>query len=110
MTTVLAVYNSEGCVGRCDANCYNATNPHCNCICGGKNHSLGLERAIQHNHEFVGLTDEDLKRFAEERGYDPQTLKVYDTLKTPARQIRKEREAERKRAAWQARMELHQRP
>lgn len=24
MTTVLAVYNSEGCVGRCDANCHDA--------------------------------------------------------------------------------------
>ena len=26
MTTLISVYNSEGCVGRCDARCYNAEN------------------------------------------------------------------------------------
>lgn len=25
MTTLLAVYDSDGCVGRCDAKCYDAT-------------------------------------------------------------------------------------
>jgi len=27
VTTLIAVYNSEGCVGRCDARCYEAAEP-----------------------------------------------------------------------------------
>ncbi len=30
--TLFAVYNSEGCVGRCDAKCYNATSGDCTCV------------------------------------------------------------------------------
>ncbi len=46
MTTLIAVYNSEGCVGRCDARCYDAAEPECDCICGGRNHGAGQERAL----------------------------------------------------------------
>lgn len=59
MVTLIAVYNSEGCVGRCDARCYNAKNPECNCICGGKNHGCGLQRAIENTREHVA---EEVKR------------------------------------------------
>lgn len=45
MTTVYAVYNSQGCVGRCDARCHEATQPKCKCICGGRNHGVGLTQA-----------------------------------------------------------------
>lgn len=45
--TLIALYTSEGCVGRCDAKCYDATEPSCNCICGGKNHGAGKARAIE---------------------------------------------------------------
>jgi hypothetical protein len=45
MTTLIYVGNSEGCVGRCDAKCYEATEPECQCICGGRNHGVGLQRA-----------------------------------------------------------------
>jgi hypothetical protein len=45
MATLIAVYNSEGCVGRCDARCYNAIHVRCDCICGGKNHGAGLNQA-----------------------------------------------------------------
>jgi hypothetical protein len=45
MVTLLAYYNSEGCIGRCDAKCYNAKTPHCHCICGGRNHGAGLKQA-----------------------------------------------------------------
>lgn len=45
MTTLIYVGNSEGCVGRCDAKCYAATHPDCDCICGGKNHGVGLKQA-----------------------------------------------------------------
>jgi hypothetical protein len=44
--TLIAVYTSEGCIGRCDAKCYEATEPHCDCICGGLNHGGGLAQAI----------------------------------------------------------------
>ncbi len=51
MTTLIAVYNSDGCVGRCDAKCYNATSGECDCICGGKNHGAGKERAMENIRE-----------------------------------------------------------
>jgi hypothetical protein len=41
MTTVLAVYSLNGCVGRCDATCYGAKLKRCHCICGGRNHGVG---------------------------------------------------------------------
>ena len=28
--------------GRCDARCYKATGQDCHCICGGKNHGVGI--------------------------------------------------------------------
>jgi transketolase len=103
MTTVLAVYNSEGCVGRCDANCHQARSADCDCICGGKNHGKGLQQAIANNHELIGLTPEDLQRFAEAHGYKCEELKVYDTVQTPTRKIAKQRKREQKNAAWAAR-------
>jgi len=41
MATVIAVYNSEGCVGRCDARCHEAKGFDCKCICGGALHGVG---------------------------------------------------------------------
>jgi hypothetical protein len=51
MTTLLAVYGSEGLIGRCDAKCYEATHPDCVCICGGRNHGVGRSRAIAQTRE-----------------------------------------------------------
>ena len=45
MATVIAVYNSQGCVGRCDAKCHEAKEPECHCICGGANHGAGITQA-----------------------------------------------------------------
>jgi hypothetical protein len=45
MATLLAVYNSEGLIGRCDARCYHARWEDCTCICGGRNHGVGLVQA-----------------------------------------------------------------
>lgn len=53
MTTLLSVHNSEGCVGRCDARCYNAVGDVCDCICGGKNHGAGLERAMDNTRDWA---------------------------------------------------------
>ena len=52
--TLIAVYNSEGCVGRCDARCYEAAEPDCDCICGGRNHGAGREQAIDNTRELAG--------------------------------------------------------
>lgn len=47
MTVLIASFDSNGCNGRCDAKCYNARRtPDCDCICGGKNHGAGLDKAL----------------------------------------------------------------
>jgi hypothetical protein len=107
MTTTLAVYNSEGCVGRCDANCHNAKSATCDCICGGKNHGAGLQKAVENNRELIGLTEDDLKRFADAHGFKCEELKVYDTLQTSTKKIAKERKREKNRAAWEARQKAY---
>lgn len=53
MTTLIAVYNSEGCVGRCDARCYNATGGDCDCICRGANHGAGLTKATANTQQMA---------------------------------------------------------
>lgn len=45
MTTLIEFRNSQGVIGRCDAKCYQAEQPHCECICGGRNHGAGLDQA-----------------------------------------------------------------
>jgi hypothetical protein len=51
--TLIYVANSNGCVGRCDSRCYEAVMPDCHCICGGKNHGVGLERAKSNTEELA---------------------------------------------------------
>jgi hypothetical protein len=53
VTTLIAVYNSEGCIGRCDARCYEAAEPECDCICGGRNHGAGQEQALDNTRELA---------------------------------------------------------
>lgn len=67
MTTLIAVYNSEGCIGRCDAKCYNAVHPRCTCVCGGKNHGVGLAQAQANVWE---ITAEDIQEWL--KGVDPE--------------------------------------
>lgn len=60
--TLISLYNSEGCIGRCDAKCYNAKDPHCNCICGGKNHGAGKHKALQNCQNYL---IEELKKIGQ---------------------------------------------
>lgn len=53
MTTLVYVGNSEGCVGRCDAKCYEAEGGNCDCICGGVSHGKGLEQATDNTRELA---------------------------------------------------------
>jgi hypothetical protein len=80
MTTVLAVYSTKGCVGRCDANCYNAKHHKCTCICGGENHSKGFECAEVNNVRSVGLTPAALLAYAAATNRDARELTVIDRL------------------------------
>ena len=54
MTTLIAVHTSEGCVGRCDARCYDAAELECDCICEGRNHGAGKQQAIDNTRELAG--------------------------------------------------------
>lgn len=63
MTTLIAAYDSDGCVGRCDAKCYNATGEHCDCVCGGANHGVGLKQALENTTEMV---EQWMERYREE--------------------------------------------
>jgi len=53
MTTLIAVYTSEGCVGRCDAKCYDAAEDPCDCICQGRNHGAGKQQALDNTRELA---------------------------------------------------------
>lgn len=53
MTTLISVHNSTGCIGRCDAKCYNAALPECTCICKGANHGAGESQATQKTREII---------------------------------------------------------
>lgn len=53
MTTLIQVKNKDGrLAGRCDAKCYNAKKPTCRCVCGGTNHGVGINRAINNTHDY----------------------------------------------------------
>lgn len=51
--TLITVGNSEEIVGRCDAKCYNAKHEKCTCVCSGRNHGVGLARAIANVDEIA---------------------------------------------------------
>lgn len=53
MTTLIQVSNSDGVVGRCDEKCYSATQPHCDCICGGRNHGRGEKIATENTRKIM---------------------------------------------------------
>lgn len=52
MTTLMAVYDADSCAGQCDAECYDATEPGCGCICGGRNHGARLPQAIRNTLKY----------------------------------------------------------
>jgi hypothetical protein len=62
VSTLLAVYNSEGCVGRCDAKCYQAVGGKCDCICGGRNHGAGYTQAADNTRELASRWVADVRR------------------------------------------------
>lgn len=73
MSTMIAVYNSSGLVGRCDAKCYQATEPHCTCICGGANHGKGFKQAMDNTSQ---MAEAWLDTYAKEKGLESWTAEI----------------------------------
>ena len=60
--TLITYGNSEG-ERRCDAHCHDAKTPAsaCECICGGKNHGVGLKKAQENTRELADTWMRDWK-------------------------------------------------
>lgn len=53
MTTLIQFRHKDGrLAGRCDAKCYNAKGLKCKCICGGRNHGVGINQAIHNTYDY----------------------------------------------------------
>lgn len=72
MATLIYVGGSGGCIGRCDAKCYDAKDDKCDCICGGRNHGQGLRKALDTTKEY---SEEMIEEYVKNRG-----LKDYKSL------------------------------
>jgi len=73
MACLIYQSNSEGCTGKCDANCYNATGPVCDCVCGGMNHGAGLKQATANTALYA---EKMIEKYAEEKGIDKKEFHV----------------------------------
>lgn len=51
--TLIKETHSDGTTRRCDARCYNAKGPTCHCLCGGRNHGVGVSKAAQNTAEMA---------------------------------------------------------
>jgi hypothetical protein len=84
MAVLIAVYDRSGadgkpkCIGRCDARCYNAINPGCDCICNGKNHGGGLKQAIENTAKEA---EQWIERYIEKNdGLTPEQFVINEVL------------------------------
>lgn len=64
MSCLIYASNGDQCIGKCDANCYNATCPDCDCICGGRNHGVGLKKAIENTQQYA---EEWIDKYAKDK-------------------------------------------
>ncbi|MCA9962374.1 MAG: hypothetical protein KC443_25240 [Anaerolineales bacterium] len=71
MTTLVSYHTSGGEEGRCDAKCYDAISDNCTCICGGANHGVGLQRAMDNTRAFVATW---IEAFAAQNGATSVTV------------------------------------
>ena len=53
MVTLISWSTSGGSQGRCDAKCYEAHEPDCDCICAGRNHGKGLQQATENTTQMA---------------------------------------------------------
>jgi hypothetical protein len=59
MVILIADPSTEGDAVQCDARCYNAKRPRCECICGGDNHGVGFEQAVDNTRDLVEAWKEE---------------------------------------------------
>jgi len=60
MTALFTIWTNDGRRSACDEPCYNAYDAHCSCVCGGRNHGLGIQRAAQQTARFLPQWVQDL--------------------------------------------------
>jgi hypothetical protein len=66
---VLSVSTSGHRTRVCNARCYDGKpETKCRCVCGGKNHAVGLEKAIENARKIVGMPNGEEDGGAENRG------------------------------------------
>lgn len=81
MCTLIAVYNSDGCVGRCDARCHKATTPQCHCICGGRYHGGKAQGDLEERvHKFWDEVLDAAETKCREEGQRLEMLPRYAAL------------------------------
>lgn len=70
MSTLISVKG-----GRCNANCYNAKHEVCVCVCGGRNHGVGHDKAVENVRQ---MQEELFKKFSEIKlGNDVLQFKLF---------------------------------
>jgi len=62
--TLIEVY-AGGSRRRCDARCYNGHSKQCKCVCGGRNHGKGLQRALDNTRK---IAEEIIEQVEKEGG------------------------------------------
>jgi hypothetical protein len=79
MTTLIRHYKYGRRVAQCDARCYNAKGKRCTCCCGGLNHGVGLDKALENTRRLAN-------RYADEGRNTGDWHKRELTLAVPIRE------------------------
>lgn len=69
MTSVIRAYDSKGNVATCDEKCYDAKDQECTCVCGGRNHGVGLKEAIFNTTRYAPQITQELRAHYPNRYY-----------------------------------------
>lgn len=78
MSTLISVGGNSGETGRCDAKCYEAQHPDCDCVCGGINHGKGLMCAQANAQE---IAQEVLSKYPDKKVVFPeQQFELFNQL------------------------------
>lgn len=79
----------QGPTRRCDSRCYNAKGGKCACICGGKNHCAGFDKALDNVRDlFLGQNTDDKPESG--KGIPQVTRKAERALNRMSEQTKKE--------------------
>lgn len=61
MMFIIKAISHHGDVATCNEECYDAQGGNCSCICGGRNHGIGLRQALLAAQENVPAIAAELK-------------------------------------------------